>query len=527
MFADPEFVKTLPPTPAKMPPWTLFVVLFQILELSMVIASGDEGPAYWNKFNDVSRDEMTEEQRLLYFLLRTYDKSSRPVIKASTPVVIRLGITLTQILDVDEKNQILTTNIWLDQEWMDEKLVWDNITEFAHIQKMRIPCDLVWLPDIVLYNSVDSHNKGYMKSLAFLDSNGNVFWPPIVKFRSSCKMDITYFPFDDQVCSLKLGSWAYDGYQVDVTNRSLDVDTTRYVDNGEWTLIGTKAVRRVVRYPCCPEPFPDVTFYIHIRRRVLYYAFNVIIPCALLSSLTLTGFLLPPDSGEKVTLGLTVLLAFSVFMLLIAENMPATSEYIPLIGIYLTVIMAMSGMSVVFSVLVLNIHHKGVLSKYPPRILKCVTRVFARVLCMKVQLDDTANPASVRRNTYTPVNYTCKSHDNESLLYNDMQRHTPIHVDLQDSDAIDDVMNQNMPQNVSGKSNFDMEILNYFTQVMASHEQSMVEKQIIHEWREIARVMDKAFFWLFLLVTISSTIVILVISPMTKEINLDEVNHSY
>lgn len=189
--------------------------------------------------------------------------------------------------------------------------------------------------------------------------------------------------------------------------------------------------------------------------------------------------------------------------------------------------MAMSGMSVVFSVLVLNIHHKGVLSKYPPRILKCVTRVFARVLCMKVQLDDTANPGSVRRNTYTPVNYTCKSHDNESLLYNDMQRHTPIHVDLQGSDAIDDVMNQNMPQNVSGKSNFDMEILNYFTQVMASHEQSLVEKQIIHEWREIARVMDKAFFWLFLLVTISSTIVILVISPMTKEINLDEVNHSY
>ena len=48
--------------------------------------------------------------------------------------------------------------------------------------------------------------------------------------------------------------------------------------------------------------------------------------------LSVTGFLLPPDSGEKVTLGLTVLLAFSVFMLLIAENMPATSSYVPLIG---------------------------------------------------------------------------------------------------------------------------------------------------------------------------------------------------
>ena len=105
-----------------------------------------------------------------------------------------------------------------------------------------------------------------------------------------------------------------------------------FVDNGEWTLVETRQKRNVVYYACCIEPFPDVTFYIHLRRRVLYYFFNVIIPCVLLSILTLTGFCLPPDSGEKITLGLTVLLAFSVFMLLIAENMPPTSEYVPLIG---------------------------------------------------------------------------------------------------------------------------------------------------------------------------------------------------
>jgi nicotinic acetylcholine receptor len=52
----------------------------------------------------------------------------------------------------------------------------------------------------------------------------------------------------------------------------------------------------------------------------------------MLSILTLLGFWMRPDSGEKVTLGLTVLLAFSVFMLLIAENMPATSNFVPLIG---------------------------------------------------------------------------------------------------------------------------------------------------------------------------------------------------
>ncbi len=56
------------------------------------------------------------------------------------------------------------------------------------------------------------------------------------------------------------------------------------------------------------------------------------IPCIMLSILTCLTFYLPTESGEKVSLGLTVLLAFSVFMLLIAESIPATSEFIPLIS---------------------------------------------------------------------------------------------------------------------------------------------------------------------------------------------------
>jgi len=113
------------------------------------------------------------------------------------------------------------------------------------------------------------------------------------------------------------------------------VDLSNFVSNGEWELISVRAVRNQITYPCCPEHFPDITFYIHIRRRTLYYTYNVIVPCVMLSMLTLSGFWMRPDSGEKVTLGLTVLLAFSVFMLLVAENMPATSSFVPLIGTFL------------------------------------------------------------------------------------------------------------------------------------------------------------------------------------------------
>jgi nicotinic acetylcholine receptor len=75
-------------------------------------------------------------------------------------------------------------------------------------------------------------------------------------------------------------------------------DLTNYVESGEWHLRAVTAVRHVVYYPCCPnEPYPDITFQILIRRRVLYFLFNIILPCVWLSVLSLIGFWLPPDSG--------------------------------------------------------------------------------------------------------------------------------------------------------------------------------------------------------------------------------------
>lgn len=67
--------------------------------------------------------------------------------------------------------------------------------------------------------------------------------------------------------------------------------------------VGVPGKRNEKYYECCKEPYPDVTYTITMRRRTLYYGLNLLIPCVLISGLALLVFLLPADSGEKISLG--------------------------------------------------------------------------------------------------------------------------------------------------------------------------------------------------------------------------------
>lgn len=98
-----------------------------------------------------------------------------------------------------------------------------------------------------------------------------------------------------------------------------------------YQVLGMPAKKNVILYGCCSDPYPDITFTLHLKRRASFYIFNLLIPCMMISFLAPLGFYLPADSGEKVSLGVTVLLALTVFQLLVAESMPP-SESVPLIG---------------------------------------------------------------------------------------------------------------------------------------------------------------------------------------------------
>ena len=161
------------------------------------------------------------------------------------------------------------------------------------------------LAPVVLLLSADDRLREHRDAYAVVKNDGSVLWIPQALFKSSCVIDITNFPFDRQNCSLKFGSWTYDGFQLDIDfYDGVDrVDLNDYIESNEWKVVGHPAKKNIRYYPCCNEPYPDLTFTIQLRRKVAFYNYILILPCVLLSSLTLVLFWLPPESPAKMVLG--------------------------------------------------------------------------------------------------------------------------------------------------------------------------------------------------------------------------------
>ncbi|CAL8269815.1 unnamed protein product [Gadus morhua 'NCC'] len=351
-----------------------------------------------------------------------YNRLERPVHNDSAPIVVELGLTLLQIIDVDEKNQVMITNAWLQLHWTDVYLMW-NPESYPGVQTIRFPSSQVWVPDILLYNSADERFDATFHTNVLVNSSGACQYIPPGILKSTCYIDVRWFPFDVQKCDLKFGSWTHNGWLLDL--QMMDVDISTYIPNGEWDLVGVPAKRNELYYECCKEPYPDVTFTVTMRRRTLYYGLNLLIPCVLISGLALLVFLLPADSGEKISLGITVLLSLTVFMLLVAEIMPATSDSVPLIAQYFASTMMIVGLSVVVTVLVLQFHHHDPHGGKMPKLVRIILLNWcAWFLRMKKPGEDAKTPVCPVNPVHPQTRYSHASAPHHHASVNSIQMST-------------------------------------------------------------------------------------------------------
>lgn len=188
------------------------------------------------------------------------------------------------------------------------------------------------------------------KTKVVIGSNGENNWTSPALFKTVCALDVTYFPFDMQTCSLKFGSWASNSKDISMCPDNMTGISDQYVHNGEWEIVEITSKRNVVQYRY--EAFDDVTITVTIGRVYYVYCVNLIIPCFLISTMIFLGFILPPECGERIGLSITVLLAMTVFQQLTSNIFPSFD--FPLLGQYYFATSVEISISLLATTVVLN-----------------------------------------------------------------------------------------------------------------------------------------------------------------------------
>lgn len=299
-----------------------------------------------------------------------------------------LGIAIRQLIELNNPEQKLSTSIWFRTRWHDCRLTWE-LSRYQNLSRVIVPMTRMWVPDLTLYENSESklgEKDEYYVSVTY---TGQIEFnmPAVVK--SMCKLNVAMFPFDYQTCFLTLGSWMYTIQEVNLTARKDNpVDMSSYIPHGEWTLYRLDFVDRVL-LGYDGFGYAQVLFTLHLHRKSLFYIVNLILPGIIVKSLAIIGFLLPPESGEKLNLEITVLLSLLVFQLVILNSMPNSSKHLPVIAIYFLMSMILTALSCVGTVLVLNIHFNKHTTPLPKFFRKIVSGYLGRVFRLSLLMIET------------------------------------------------------------------------------------------------------------------------------------------
>ncbi|XP_077986988.1 neuronal acetylcholine receptor subunit alpha-6-like [Glandiceps talaboti] len=364
-----------------------------------------------------ARIKSSAEDHLIEDLFSNYSSMNRPLDALHERVGIQLLVTLTQLIDVDEKSQTIKSSIWVHQH--DSRLAW-NEADYDGSNHITIPIGILWTPDTSILNSIDNGFKGY-PHVSIEGQNVHLFSNGVIKkitpliTSTPCPMDITHFPSDHHHCIIEFGLWAYGDAQAMLQIVNDSVLFENHLPNAEWDILGTEVTSVPKSFMAKNRNYTSIIATLHIKRKPLYYIVNLIIPCGLVSILTMVAFYLPSNSPDKVNLSISLLLTIYVFNLLVIDLLPVTSQQSTYLTLYLLYIMSLICVSVGLTVFVSQFYTSSTDSEPVPGWVKDL--FFGRIASiLHVKIIDKNATAGFKESS--PQN---KDETNDSLLLSSNQ----------------------------------------------------------------------------------------------------------
>ncbi|XP_060559576.1 neuronal acetylcholine receptor subunit alpha-6-like [Ruditapes philippinarum] len=217
----------------------------------------------------------------------------------------------------------------LHLSWYDEMIEWVPNT-YGGIYTLLTESESLWTPNFVLANTAAKLDKigDDWQSIRLL-FNGTAYYFPLGIYASACSADITLYPWDINICTLQFTPQGHLSTELTIKIPDNQVILDDFSENGAWKLLDTRVqLQNMNNYMAV-----DISFI--IERRPRYAVINILLPVIFMAFLGNVVFLIPTESGERISYSITMLLAIAVFLTLVGDNLPKTSTPMPYFSYFL------------------------------------------------------------------------------------------------------------------------------------------------------------------------------------------------
>ena len=264
-------------------------------------------------------------------------RSARSVAVSEAGTDVKVQLRVFKVESVAAANGQMRLKVWLRQNWKDERLSW-NESAWGGVGMVSFATDpenrMLWVPDLGVYNSLVPSDDSLQYSTASVYSDGSVFWSRPGLIEVMCKFSgLVAFPFDNLTCAIEVGGWTWSGGHQGIEPNAAGAasfssqEATAGSSFTEYWVYKVAAEMVTYEYPCCPsEPWPVLIYTVTLNRSSEYYVQLLLWPYVLLTSVSFLVFFMSFEVGERLSFGITLILAVEVSKGVFSAMIPVCGE---------------------------------------------------------------------------------------------------------------------------------------------------------------------------------------------------------
>lgn len=291
----------------------------------------------------------TETLRLKEDILHDYDTSVRPVLHHSSQTVVYVAMFLRSI-NFEPYISSIGIHCWMIWEWTDEHLQWKP-SDYGGLDALHVDSYEIWVPEVSEFASsaVWDVEMKMPSGRCEVGSTGKVSCVPSTVYFTLCNPDLTYWPYDQVNCSLRLGAWMQYGEEINITTEQENVDLLNYKENREWNLL-VATVRMHLEDYGSNKTFPWIQYSFVLQRHSSLYEATLGVSALMFAFIVLTTFCLRHDGQSRINLSCVGLFCHYLYLQYLGWMLENNGDKCPLIVLFFRDSMLLSGLSLVVTI---------------------------------------------------------------------------------------------------------------------------------------------------------------------------------